>query len=112
MDGCYDPRATHLGIRTPGRHLSSRLPNGWVPRMYCSGSPLPRRRHRAATWCSAAAACDGEGSGVSPRTCSRIHLSSLAAEFKSRHVGRRVAACGEMWCARRKSEGGMRGIWW
>lgn len=98
-------KTTHLGIKTPRRHFISRMPNGWVPRTYCRGSPLPRRRHSEATCCSAAA-----GDGQSAWACSRIQRSSLAAVATSRHTGRSVAAWWESWCARRKVEGGMRGI--
>lgn len=85
----------YLGIKTPWRHFRSRLPKGWLPRTYCRGTPLPRRRHSDASWCSA---LDGEGSRPrwSSSTCSRIQRSSLRAEGRSRQAGSIVAAWGEI----------------
>lgn len=36
---------SHLGIRTPFRHTSSKDPNGWEPSMYCKGKYRNRCKH-------------------------------------------------------------------
>lgn len=130
------------GIRMPGRHSMSRGPKGCDPRTYCSGMPRrPRCSHRWAMRASIATfltplapggddaserKTDGEGEGereggeegddAVESTCSRIHRSSLRADARSRHAGSRAARCGEMQWARRRREGGRRGInllvWW
>jgi hypothetical protein len=101
----WSMRRTHLGIRTPGRHLMSRLPNGCVPRTYCNGTPFPRLSQRFQV------RKPGKmGEGVA-RTCSRIHRSSLAVDSKSRQALRRWVAMGEIsLLSRQKREGGSRGI--
>lgn len=71
---------TCLEINTPGRHLISNSPKGWEPRMYCKGSPHSLRLQSSRSFSRAR---NGDES-LHSATCSRIHLSSLIAEGRSR----------------------------
>ena len=98
----------YLGISTPGRHLISRSPNGWVPRTYCNGVPFPRFSQSCHTRRLSGM---GEPSREDKdETCSRIHRSSLRVDGKSLQAGRRTAAHCETLRAFQNSDGRIRGI--
>jgi hypothetical protein len=103
--GAISGNLLYLGIKTPGRHLMSRWPNGCVPSTYCKGTPCPRFSQSCHT-----RKPGGMGDLVS-RTCSQIQRSSLAADCRSRQAGRSRVAMGEISLrARQRREGGRRGM--
>ena len=105
----------YRGINTPFLHNISNPPNGCVPRIYCSGSPLERRIQRLfnrllrASGFFRLAFWDVLARG---ERCSCSQRSSFLAEGRSR-VGCRTRGR-KRWMARayRRSEGGRRGIPW